>query len=149
MAQSLSQVYIHLVFHTKTKNIRRTDLDKVWGYIASIARNQGSMVKIVGGEPDHVHMLCTLPRTVSMADFVEEVKRSSSHWVKTLSHDYSGFSWQRGYGIFSVSQSKTDAVIHYIANQEDHHKKITLRDEYEQWLKEYGIEFDNKYLWSD
>lgn len=149
MAQSLSQVYIHLVFHTKTMNIQRTDLDRLWAYVAGVARGQGSMVTIVGGEPDHVHMLCILPRTISISDFVEEVKRNSSHWIKSLSASYAKFSWQRGYGMFSVSHSKTDTVANYIRNQAEHHKKMTFQEEYEQWLKEYDVEYDNKYLWTD
>lgn len=149
MAQSLSQVYIHLVFHSKTMKIHRTDLGRLWSYIAGIVQKQGSYVKIVGGEQDHVHLLCTLPRTVSMADFVEEIKRGSSHWIKSLSPEYAKFMWQRGYGIFSVSQSKIESVTNYIANQETHHKKITFRNEYEQWLKEYEVVFDEKYLWTE
>ena len=149
MAQSLSQVYIHLIFHTKTMKIHRADLSRLWSYIAGIAQGHGSVVKIVGGEPDHVHMLSTLPRTISMSDFVEDIKRNSSHWIKSLASEYAKFSWQRGYSIYSVSHSKLDAVMHYIQNQEEHHKKISFRDEYVQWLKEYDVDFDNKYLWTD
>ena len=117
MAQSLSQVYIHLVFHSKTMKIHRSDLGRLWLYIAGIAQKQGSYVKLVGGEPDHVHLLCTLPRTLSIADFVEEIKRGSGHWIKSLSPEYEKFMWQRGYGVFSVSHSKLESVTNYIANQ--------------------------------
>lgn len=129
--------------------IHRADLSRLWSYIAGIAQGHGSVVKIVGGEPDHVHMLSTLPRTISMSDFVEDIKRNSSHWIKSLASEYAKFSWQRGYSIYSVSHSKLNIVMHYIQNQEEHHKTISFRDEYEQWLKEYDVDFDNKYLWTD
>lgn len=149
MAQSLSQVHIHIVFHTKTMTIRRTDLPRLWAYIAGVARGVGSMVTIVGGETDHVHMLCTLPRTITMSDFLEEIKRNSSHWIKSLSPQYNEFTWQRGYGVFSVSQSKLPIVENYIKNQEEHHRRVSFREEYEQWLQQYDIAYDDKYLWSD
>lgn len=149
MAHSLSQIYVHLVFHVKTQCVQRQHLSRVWAYIAGVCRGVGSYVVEVGGEPDHVHVLCTLPRTSTVADLAEEVKRNSSHWIKSLDIDYAHFAWQRGYAIFSISQSKLTTVKNYILNQEKHHKKISFQEEYEQWLKEYAIDYDPKYLWTD
>lgn len=149
MAQSLSQIYVHLVFHAKTQVIHREHLKQLWAYIAGIVINKKCVVEVVGGEPDHVHVLCTLPRTQSVSDFVEDIKRESSRWLKTLAPSYNSFCWQRGYAIYSISQTKVDIVRNYISRQEEHHRTMTFRDEYEQWLKEYNVEYDYKYLWTD
>lgn len=149
MAQSLAQIYVHLMFHVKRTTIKREHLNQLWAYITGIIRKKNCFVEIVGGEPDHIHVLCTLPRTESVSEFIEDIKRESSKWIKTVSAIYCSFSWQRGYGIYSVSKSKVDTVKNYIANQEEHHKRVCFRDEYEQWLKEYGIEYDDRYLWTD
>ena len=109
----------------------------------------GSKAVEIGGEPDHVHVLCTLPRNSSPAALVEEIKRNSSHWIKSLDDHYAHFAWQRGYAIYSISQSKVDTVVQYIRGQEEHHKTVSFRDEYVQWLQQYGIEYDDTYLWSD
>lgn len=149
MAQSLSQIYVHLVFHVKQSPINREHLKQLWAYITGIIRKKNCFIEIVGGEPDHVHILCTLPRTESVSQFIEDIKRETSKWIKTVSPIYKSFSWQRGYAIYSISQSKVDIVRKYIANQEEHHKKVSFKDEYVQWLKEYGVEYDEKYLWTD
>lgn len=108
-----------------------------------------SYVVTVGGETDHVHILCTLPRDITISDFMEQIKRSSSKWLKVEYNAYSTFSWQRGYGIFSVSQSKCDIVKDYIDNQFEHHKHVSFKDEYERWLKTYCIQYSEEYLWTD
>ena len=149
MAQSLSQIYIHFIFHVKETTIKRNHLGELWHYIAGIARAQNSRVVRVGGEPDHIHMLCTLPRQMSLSDFAEEIKRSSSKWIKTKDSCYRAFAWQRGYAAFSVSQSRMADTETYINNQEEHHKKTTFREEYLQWLQAYGVEYDEQYVLSD
>ena len=149
MAQSLAQIYIHFIFHVRLVDVKREHLEELWNYIGGIARNQGSYVVAVGGEPDHVHMLCTLPRTITMADFAEEVKRGSSKWIKTKDDVYKKFSWQGGYACFSVSQSKIDDVESYIKNQYEHHKKQSFQDEYINWLQKYGVQYDPKYVLSE
>ena len=108
-----------------------------------------SNVIIVGGETDHVHLLCTLPRDITIAKFMEEVKKSSSKWIKTINPSYQWFSWQRGYGIFSVSQSQLETVRKYIENQEEHHKKVAFNEEFIDWLKAYNVEYNPEYLFSD
>lgn len=149
MAQSLSQLYIHLIFHVKETNIKRDHLGELWHYIAGVARAENSVVLKVGGEPDHVHILCTLPRNTSLAQFVEEVKRVSSKWMKEKDSYYRQFFWQRGYAAFSVSQSKVAAVERYIDGQREHHRTKTFQEEYIEWLQEYGISYDENYVFSD
>ncbi len=151
MAQSLAQVYIHLVFHTKYSSvtIREEDLPKLFAYIDGIVVNQNAMVIQIGGVPNHIHILCTLPRIVSMANFVEEIKKCSSRWIKTLDYYYSKFAWQGGYGIFSVSASQVQKVKDYVTNQKEHHRKKTFQEEYEAFLKAYNIEYNPEYVFKD
>ena len=151
MAQSLAQVYIHLVFHTKYNSVtlREEDLPALFAYVDGIIVNKKSMVIQIGGVPNHIHILCTLPRTVSMADFVEDIKKSSSKWIKTLNPYYSQFAWQGGYGIFSVSASAVEKVKRYVMNQKEHHRKKTFREEYEAFLQAYNIVYNPEFVFRD
>ncbi len=90
-----------------------------------------------------------LSKNVALAKIIEEIKRHSSRWIKTKGNYYSQFAWQGGYGGFSVSPSLHDKTKRYIRNQEEHHRKRTFKDEYLMFLKEYGIEYDERYLWKD
>lgn len=149
MAQSLTKIYIHLIFHTKEGTVKREHLQELWNYLSGIARSQNSFVVKTGGEPDHVHMLCTLPKQLSVPELVEEIKKGSSRWIKEKGRDYQHFTWQRGYAVFSVSQSQVDNVSRYIDNQYEHHKKQSFQDEYIEWLQRYETNYDPKYLFSD
>ena len=148
MSQSYVQFYTHIVFHTKNngKFIREEVEDELYSYMGGILRNCKSIPIQIGGVSDHVHLLCTLPKTMSPADLVEEVKKSSSKWIKTKGPEYSNFHWQDGYGGFSVSSTAVDIVKNYIKNQKVHHGKVRFIDEYKQLLEEYQIAFDEKYL---
>ena len=101
----------------------------------------------VGGVADHVHLFFGLSRTRTIAEVVETVKTSSSKWIKTKGPEFSGFHWQSGYGAFSVSQSDADTVVNYVANQEQHHQKMTFQDEYRKLLEKYRINYDETYVW--
>ena len=96
---------------------------------------------------DHVHILSTLSRTCEAAEMVKEIKRGSSLWLKTKSPDLNDFAWQNGYGIFSVGFSQVETVKHYIAGQEEHHRKVSFQDEFREFLRKYAIEFDERYVW--
>ncbi|HKO98459.1 MAG TPA: IS200/IS605 family transposase [Pyrinomonadaceae bacterium] len=150
MAQSLSRVWIHLIFSTKnrfpflTDKKLRTD---VHGYLANMLRGEDCETLIVNGVEDHIHALFALSRTHSIASVVKEIKRTSSGFAKELSPTLEKFHWQNGYGAFSVSQSNLEEVIRYIENQEEHHKRVTFQDEYRAFLKAYGIEYDERYVW--
>lgn len=124
-------------------------IPQLHAYIGALVKTTGCKVISVGGVEDHVHVLVLFSKTESVAHVVEEMKRNSSRWVKTLSPSYEKFAWQGGYAAFSVSQSQVDAVIRYIGNQKEHHMKQSFRDEYLQFLKLYGVEYDEKYVLSD
>ena len=96
---------------------------------------------------DHIHIFSTLPRTVSLSKFVEDIKHNSSRWIKTKGVAYKGFAWQNGYAGFSVSSSKKDTIVRYIANQKEHHKIVSYKEEVLKFLQEYNLDYDERYLW--
>ena len=151
MAQSLSKIYIHLVFHIKTTSpaIRETDFDRVHSYIGQLINATGCKVVKVGGVDDHIHALFLLSKDICISRVVEEVKRNSSRWIKTIDAYYCAFAWQNGYGAFSVSQSVIVKTIDYVSRQAEHHKKWSFQDEYRKFLKLYGIDYDEKYVFAD
>lgn len=151
MAQSLCKIYLHIVFHVKTSSpkIDETHLGRVHSYIGQLINSTGCQTLCVGGVSDHVHVLCLLSRNETVAHLVEEIKRNSSRWIKTVSPDYREFSWQGGYAAFSVSQSVLEKSLDYVRHQKEHHKKVSFRDEYIQFLKLYNIEFNEQYVFQD
>lgn len=148
MSQSFVQIYVHIVFHTKNNvNLIRESIEnELYSYMGGILKNYRSIPLQIGGTSDHIHILCTLPKTMTTADLAEEVKKSSSKWIKTKGDHYKKFYWQDGYGGFSVSNSNIDTVKMYIQNQKKHHEKESYLDEYKNLLKEHGIPFEERYL---
>lgn len=147
MAQSLAKVYLHIVFSTKGRVpfVKEEYKKAVESYLVKVGSDLGSYTESIYLNPDHLHWLCTLPRTISMADFLNKVKSNSSKIGKTeVSPD---FAWQNGYGVFSVSQSKVETVRTYIQNQKEHHRKITFQEEFKKFLDEYQVEYNEKYIW--
>lgn len=150
MPQSLSKVYLHVVFSTKSRVPYLSDRvlrQETHAYLAGACRNLGSPSLIVGGVEDHVHISCFMSRTLTMADFVGELKRDSSKWIKTKARSLSDFHWQSGYGIFSISPSHVEDLRKYIADQENHHRRETFKDEFRRLLKKYDIDYDERYVW--
>ena len=149
MPQSLSYLLTHIVFSTKDRNpvLDATVRPALNAYLATVARNVDCECFRVGGVADHVHLAVRLSRTITMAQLIEELKTASSKWLKTQSPALATFSWQRGYGAFSVRPADLNALLHYIDTQEEHHKTRTFQDEYRAFLKKYGIDFDERYVW--
>jgi putative transposase len=149
MTQSLSQILVHIVFSTQ-KRIAWLD-DKITGelylYINKILQNQNCVMLQIGGTKDHIHILCAITKNLSISKIIEEVKISSSKWIKTKNEIYKGFYWQRGYGAFSISPSHKQIVCNYIANQKKHHQQVTFADELRKLLKKYNVNFEEQYLW--
>ena len=149
MPQSLSYLLTHIVFSTKDRTplLDTTVRPALHAYLASVSRNVDCECLRVGGFTDHVHLAVRLARTVTLAKLIEELKTSSSKWLKTQSPTLAEFAWQRGYGAFSVGPSDLDALLHYIDNQEEHHRTRTFQDEYRAFLTKYGIDYDERYVW--
>ena len=139
MPQSLSKILLHVVFSTKERRPLLRDRafrEEMHSYIGGILNGLDCPPVIVGGVEDHVHLLCVLSRTRAPADMVKEVKRSSSLWIKTRAADFADFAWQSGYGVFSIGYSQMEEVRRYIARQEEHHRKKTFLEEYEELIQE-------------
>jgi REP element-mobilizing transposase RayT len=150
MPQSLAQIYLHIIFSTKGREPFLKEKEfrgRLHAYLVGICRNLKCPSLIVGGVADHVHILCRYGRGISVSDFVREIKRPSSGWVKNEVPKLGSFKWQDGYGAFSVSPSHVAALKKYIANQEEHHKTETFQEEYRRLLNKYGIEYDERYVW--
>jgi putative transposase len=149
MGQSLSNILVHVVFSTKGRRplILPEIINDLHHYLVGIAQEYETPIHEIGGVEDHVHLLATLPRTQTLSKLVEEIKKGSSKWMKTKGSLYTDFSWQNGYGAFSIGQSNVEALSQYIRNQKEHHKKISFQDEFRAFLKKYNLEFDEKYVW--
>jgi len=149
MSHTYIQLLVHIVFSTKN---RQPFLDaelrpRIFAYMGGIFRELEAIAILINGPSDHVHILASLPAKTSLSDIMRVVKTNSSRWVHEQFPNRQQFAWQTGYGAFSVSQSNLEVVRAYIANQEEHHRKRTFQGEYVAFLKEYGIEYDEQYLW--
>jgi len=149
MPQSLSSILIHLIFSTKHREpfITPEIETELHPYMASIFRGMKSPSLALDGTPDHIHALFSLSRVITIAQLVEELKTESSKWIKTKGQEFRNFHWQNGYGAFSIAQSQVSTVKRYIARQKVRHGKMTFQDEYRRFLKSYGIDYDERYVW--
>ena len=149
MPQSLSRVILHIIFSTKNREpwLESSVRPRMHGYLATICRDLGAELVRVGGVADHVHIITTLPRTVSQAQLIEQIKKASSKWIKALDARYRAFFWQRGYGAFSASPSQLEAVLQYVEGQQEHHRTRTFQEEYRELRCKHEIDFDERYVW--
>jgi REP element-mobilizing transposase RayT len=149
MPQSLSAVYVHLTFSTKDRfpYLRDEQLQiDLHSYLGETSKRLDCPPIRVGGVEDHVHILARFGRSITQAEWVKELKRVSNLWLKSEG-GLQLFQWQAGYADFSVSASNLDAVRRYIENQKEHHNRMSYQDEVRRFLKEYGVEWDERYIW--
>ena len=148
MANTYTQIHIHAVFSVQNRIslIPKNWQGRLYQYIIAIIRNYGHKVLSIGGMPDHVHILFGFRPTQSLSDLMQNVKRNSSEWINKERLVMGKFSWQQGYGAFSYSKSHISRVVNYIENQEKHHKKKTFIEEYKKILKDFGLEYDEQYI---
>ncbi|SOD78702.1 IS200/IS605 family transposase [Spirosoma fluviale] len=149
MPQSLTKVYVHLVFSTKYREpIIGDDIkDELYAYLGGVCKALECYPVRVGGYYDHIHILCTLSKKIALMKLMEEVKKNSSKWIKTKGQGYQNFYWQDGYGAFSVNPSQVDVVVRYIENQYEHHRQTSFQDECRGIYKKYGMDYDERYVW--
>ncbi len=149
MGQSLSQLYVHLVFSTKNREpwLSATIQERLFPYLASALNRQDCPALKVGGHIDHLHLLFRLNRTKAASDVVGSIKGESSKWMKREFADTAGFAWQAGFGLFSVSASQLEEVSRYIVDQAEHHRKMTFQEEYRRLLDRFGVEYDERFVW--
>lgn len=147
--QSLSKVYIHLVFSTKYRVRSLSDeiRPQLHTYLAGILKGFGCTPVEINTEPDHAHVLFLLSRMAVLSEIVGHLKKSSNDWLRKQSPQFAEFLWQGGYGAFSVSRSQLEHVQAYIRNQREHHRVRSFQDEFRTLLKAYDIEYDERYVW--
>jgi putative transposase len=148
MSQSLSKIYVHIIFSVKNREplIQDTIKEELFNYLGGICKNLECYPIQVGGYRDHVHILYILSKKVTLVKLLEDIKSSSSKWIKTKGEMFSNFYWQSGYGAFSVNPTEIEVVKNYIINQ-DHHKTKSFQDEYRAFLKKYDVQYNEEYVW--
>lgn len=148
MAGTFSQIYIQVVFAVSDRKslIHQKWEEELYKYIAGIVRNKEQKLLAINGMPDHIHIFIEMRPACCLADLVREIKKSTNQFINESKFSRLPFKWQEGYGAFSYSHSQIDAVIRYILNQKEHHKKESFKDEYLKFLNEFGISFDERYL---
>ena len=149
MPQSFGCMNCHIIFSTKNREplILPDFAPRVYQYIGGTARNTGNTLMAAGGMPDHVHLLVSLGKQSCIADVVRDLKSNSSRWIHETFADLRGFAWQTGYGAFAVSYSNLDQIRQYIANQQEHHRVHTFKEEFMAFLKRHNLEYDERYVW--
>ena len=149
MSQSLVKNLLHLIFSTKHRTpwIPADVRPQLFAIQAGIFKNWDSPALAIGGTDDHVHALFSLSKNYPLTKIVEQVKASSSKWMKKEGTGNSQFQWQSGYAAFSVSQSSVGDVKRYVENQEEHHRRMTFQEELRLFFKRHAVEFDERYVW--
>ena len=148
MANTYSKIYVHIVFSVKRREniIERVWKNELYKYICGIVNGNKQKVFAIGGMSDHIHILASIKPDISLSDLVREIKVNSSKWINLNNLVKGRFNWQEGFGAFSCSHSRLDAIISYINNQEQHHSKKSFKDEYLTFLQKYDIKYDEKYV---
>ena len=149
MANTYINILIHTVFSTKNRESWLSSLlrERLYPYMCGIARENGLKVLCIGGTDNHIHILLSLDLTTSIAKAIQFIKGGSSKWIHETFPELRLFSWQEGYGAFSIGISNVDETKKYIENQEKHHGKESFRDEYLKFLRKNSVDFDEKYMW--
>jgi REP element-mobilizing transposase RayT len=149
MAQTLVSLLVHIIFSTKNRErIITPEIEpELFAYMGGILRNHESRLLDAGGTDDHVHLLVSQSKNVSLSALLNDVKKDSSSWIKTKGSRFRNFHWQDGYGAFSIGKSDVPALKQYLAGQKEHHRKRTFKEELIEILEEYGVAYDERYLW--
>lgn len=150
MANTYTNLLYHIVFSTKHREplILPQFRDDLYAYIGGIIRGEGGVLLEIGGMPDHIHAVTKFKTEPSVAEMIKVFKAKSSKWWNEQPNRLGRFSWQVGYGAFTISPSQLPTVIRYVQNQEDHHRAVSFQDEFRALLDKHGIEYDERYLWS-
>jgi putative transposase len=148
MANTYSQIYLHVVFSVKGRQnlIHKDWKDELYKYICGITNNKEQKVYAIGGVADHIHILVSIKPNIALSDLVRDIKANSSKWINERELIKGKFKWQEGFGAFSYAQSQLDNVIAYINNQEQHHRKKLFKDEYIDLLQKFNVSYDDRYL---
>lgn len=148
MAGTFSQLYIQIVFAVQSREalIHTTWEERLYQYITDIIQNKGQKLIVINGMPDHLHIFIGMKPSCRLSDLVREIKKSSNEFIKENKFIKHKFNWQEGYGAFSYGHSQIDTVAKYVMNQKAHHRKVSFKEEYLQFLEKFEIEYDEKYV---
>ena len=148
MAHTFTSMLVHIIFSTKERTplITSEVAERLFPYMGGIIRDLGGTPLLINGPEDHVHILSSLPATVALSQFMKELKGSSSGWANDTLVFRGKFGWQVGYAAFSVSKSACESVRAYIANQKEHHRRVTFKEEYLAFLERHEIEYDPRFV---
>jgi len=149
MAGKHLSVLVHFIWSTAGREpwIAPEWGDRLYGYLGGMAREKNAKLIGAGGMPDHIHLYLSLPATVTLADLVSALKANSSRWIHETFPKQRAFAWQKGYAAFSVSKSAEGQLLEYLRQQNEHHRHRDFKEEYLEFLKRYGVEYDEHYLW--
>ncbi len=149
--KTYTQIHIHAIFAVKNRKclIHESWRNDLYRYISGIIHNQGHRLLAINGMPDHIHIFFGMRPDQSLSDLMQDIKADSSKWINRSGFLTSHFLWQESFGAFSYSRSQTDRVVRYIHNQEQHHRKIVFREEYLEFLRRFGIEYDPRNILKD
>ena len=148
MPNTYTQIHIQVVFAVQNRQCLIKDVwkDDLYKYMTGIIQNKGHKVLWINGMPDHVHILFGMRPIQALSDLIKIVKQESSKWISENRFDNGKFSWQSGYGAFSYSKWDVPRIIKYVKNQEEHHKRVSFQDEYLKLLKDFEVDYDERYI---
>lgn len=148
MANTFSQIYLQFVFAVQHRQgiIPKEHKEELHKYITGLVQNRKAKMLAINCMPDHIHLFVGFKPTISISDFVKEIKVESNEFINSKKWVKGKFNWQEGYGVFSYSQSHIDAVIKYVLNQEIHHQKKSFKKEYHEILEKFNIPFEERFL---
>jgi len=151
MTNTYTQLYTHIVFAVKGRKnlIAPNHKEELYKFITGIVTNKKQKLIVINGMPDHVHILVGVKPNCLLSDLVRDIKANSSRFINNNKWVAGKFEWQNGFGAFSVGHSQLDIVIKYIQNQEEHHRNKSFIDEYIQFLKHYGIDYNPDYIFEE
>jgi putative transposase len=149
MAQTLTSLLVHIIFSTKNRvGLITPEVEPdLFAYIGGILKNNESRLLDAGGTSDHVHLLVSQSKNIALSVLLQEMKQGSSSWIKTQGDAFRNFHWQDGYAAFSIGQREVSNLKRYIAGQKEHHRKQSFKEELIQLFEEYGLAYDERYLW--
>jgi putative transposase len=153
MANTYCKIYLHVVFSVRGRRnlIHKSWKDELHKYITGIVNGKEQKVYAIGGMEDHIHILLSIKPTIAVSDLIRDIKANSSKWINERGFVIGQFQWQEGFGAFSHAHAQLDSVIAYINNQEQHHRRKTFKEEYLEFLQNFNVDYDEKYLfdWID
>jgi putative transposase len=149
MPSSYTCLRYHVIFSTKNRvpQIAPSIRDRLHEYVGGIIRDEKGRLMAAGGTPDHVHLLVSTHPQTALSDLLRQVKASSSRWIHERFADLRDFAWQDGYGAFTVSHSNVGQVMTYIADQQQHHRRVSFQEEFLGFLRRHDVSYDERYIW--